>query len=378
MYYNAILFLMTRVHLIRLYPNEQQRVMLAKTAGVTRYCYNWGLAKWNEMHERGEHCDQYLLSRMWTKEKPDWANEVSRDAQTKAFLNLGGAFSKFFSKKTRHPVFHKKGKRDTFYIPNEKAWIKNFDKLHLTKIGDVNLAEKLRFEGKILRYVVSRKADQWYVSISVELTEEPQKTKDETPIGIDVGAKHWAVTSDGEVLDRPKRLTKLEKRLKHAQRVMARKKKGSKNRLKARIKVARIYKRIHDVKLDAAHKFTSRIAKNHGIVCCEDLNVTGMQSGRKSIRKAAYNGLMTEIRRQLSYKAAHYVEVDRFYPSSKTCSSCGHKRDDLTLNDRTYRCPACGAVIDRDLNAAINIRNEGMRIFTEGHSESACGGCGSN
>ena len=369
---------MIRGHLIRLYPNEQQRVMLAKTAGTARYCYNWGLAKWNEMHERGEHCDQYLLSRMWTKEKPEWAKEVSRQPQTKALLNLGGAFQAFFKKKKKHPQFHKKGRKDSFYISNDQAFIRDEHYVHLPNIGDVRMTEKLRFEGKILRYVVSRKADQWYVGISVELSEEPPKTKDETPIGIDVGAKHWAVTSDGKVLDRPKRLTKLEKRLKHTQLVMSRRKKGSNNRNKARIRVARIYKRIQDVKLDAVHKFTSRIAKSHGVICCENLNVKGMKKGQKAIRKAVHNSLMTEIRRQLSYKAANYVEIDRFYPSSKTCSSCGHKRGDLTLRDRTYRCQACGAVIDRDLNAAINIRNEGMRVFTEGHSESACGGCGSN
>lgn len=368
---------MIRGHLIRLYPNEQQRVMLAKTAGTARYCYNWGLAKWNEMHERGEHCDQYLLSRMWTKEKPDWANEVNRLAQTKAFLNLGGAFKAFFKKKKKYPTFHKKGSRDSFYADSTHNYFKNDTTLYLQKIGCVRTAEKLRFEGKILRYVVSRKADQWYVGISVELAEEPPKTKDETPVGIDVGAKHWAVTSDGEILDRPKKLTKLEKRLKHAQRVVSRRKKGSKNRNKARIRAARIYKRIQDVKLDAVHKFTSKIAKSHGIICCEDLNVKGIGKSQKSIRKAVHNSCMSELRRQLSYKAAHYVEIDRFYPSSKTCSSCGHKRDDLTLSDRTYRCPTCGTVIDRDLNAAINIRNEGMRVFTEGHSESACGGCGS-
>lgn len=369
---------MIRGHLIRLYPNEQQKVMLAKTAGVTRYCYNWGLAKWNEMYERGEHCDQYLLSRMWTKERPDWAKEVNKGSQTKAFLNLGGAFQAFFKKKKKHPAFKKKWHKGSFYVSNDKACIKNDLFVRLPRIGDVRMAEKLRFEGKILRYVVSRKADQWYVGISVELAEEPPKTKNETPVGIDVGAKHWAVTSDGEVLDRPKRLTKLEKRLKHAQRVVSRRKKGSKNRNKARIRAARIYKRIQDVKLDAVHKFTSKIAKSHGIVCCEDLNVKGMQKGQKSIRKAVHNSVLGEIRNQLSYKAAHYVEIDRFYPSSKTCSSCGHKRNDLTLNDRTYRCPDCGLVLDRDLNAAINIRNEGMRVFTEGHSGSACGGCGSN
>ena len=347
--------------------------MLAKTAGTVRYCYNWGLAKWNEMYQKGEACDKYSLSRIWTEDRPDWAKEVSRDAQTRALLNLGAAFGAFFKKKARRPSFHKKGRRDSFYVPNNKAWFKDGKRIHLPNIGDVKMSEVLRFDGKIQRFTVSKEADKWYVSITVEMPEEAVE-ENVSAVGIDVGSKHWAVSSDGDVLDRPKSIQKLEKRLKHAQRSLSRKQKASRNRAKARMRVARIHQRIRNVKRDAVHKFTSRIAKNHGVVCCENLCVKGMRKSVKSIRKAVHNSCMSELRMMLSYKAAHYIEIDRFYPSSKMCSKCGNVKTELGLSERTYRCEACGNVLDRDLNAALNIRDEGFRIFTEGRSESACGG----
>lgn len=347
--------------------------MLAKTAGTARYCYNWGLAKWNEMDKNGESCSTGMLSRLWTKERPVWSKEVSRGSQTQAFIHLGAAFSNFFKRRADRPRKHKKGKHDSFYVANDKGWLKANRRIHLPNIGDVRLAEKLRFDGKIQKFVVSKEADKWYVSISVEMPDEAVE-ENASVVGIDVGSKHWAVSSEGDVLDRPKSIHKLEKRLKHAQRSLSRKQKASRNRQKARMRVARLHQRIRNVKRDAVHKFTSMIAKNHGVVCCENLCVKGMIKSVKSIRKAVRNSCMSELRMMLSYKAAHYVEIDRFYPSSKMCSKCGNVKAELGLSERTYRCEACGNVLDRDLNAALNIRDEGFRIFTEGHSGSACGG----
>ena len=349
--------------------------MLAKTAGTVRYCYNWGLAKWNEMYKNGEICSTGSLSRLWTAERPEWSKEVSRGSQTQAFISLGAAFAAFFKRRARYPVFHKKGRRDSFYVANDKGWLKGEMRIHLPNIGDVRMAEKLRFDGKIQRFVVSKVADKWYVSISVEMADEPMPENENiTPIGIDVGSKHWAVASNGDVLDRPKAIPALEKRLKRAQRSLSRKQKASRNRHKARMRVARLHHRIRCVKMDAVHKFTSRIAKNHGVVCCENLCVSGMGKSVKAIRKSVRNSCMSELRMLLTYKARHYVEIDRFYPSSKRCSRCGNVKDELSLSERTYRCASCGNVVDRDLNAAMNIRDEGFMIFTEGHSESACGG----
>lgn len=363
---------MHRSHLIRLYPNEQQKVMLAKTAGTARYCYNWGLAKWNEMYKNGQSCNQYLLSRIWTKERPDWAKEVSRQAQTKALLNLGGAFTAFYQKKKKHPVFHKKGRKDSFYADVAHSRLVGEKKIMLSKIGIVRMAEKLRFEGKVKRFVVSRKADQWYVGITVELVTPIEKTKSTSAIGIDVGSRHWATTSEHEFFDTPKSLIRVRKHQKYLERRLSRKQKGSKNREKARIRLARNYKRQRDIKVDAVHKFTARIAKNHGIVCCENLNVASMMRIKGTIGKAVVNSCMGMLRLQLSYKAANYIEVAYHFPSTKQCSRCGSKYK-IELRHETYTCPTCGLKINRDYNAAINLKNEGLRIFTEGHSGIACG-----
>ena len=348
--------------------------MLAKTAGTVRYCYNWGLAKWNEMQKNGESCNTCLLSRLWTKERPEWSKEASRCPVTRAFIDLGGAFARFFRHQANHPTFHKKGKRDSFYVSNEKGWLKGNRHVHLPNIGDVRMAEELRFNGKIQRFVVSKVADNWYVAITVEM-EDVVPTDSETAVGIDVGIKHWAVASDGTVLDKPQSIDRLEKSLKHAEREKSRRKKGSRNRRKTIRRIRRLHHRIRCVKMDAVHKFTSAIAKNHGVVCCENLCVAGMKRSMKAIRKGAQKSCMGEIRRVLAYKSRHYVEIDRWFPSSKRCSKCGHVKEELGLDKRTYRCSECGFVLDRDLNASMNIRDEGLRIFTEGHSESACGGC---
>ena len=351
--------------------------MLAKTAGTVRYCYNWGLSKWDELYKQGEKCDQYLLSRLWTTERPEWSKEVFRGAQTRALLNLGGAFSAFFKGQRKHPAFHKKGRKDSFYVTNDKPRIKGDFRISIPNVGVVRMAERLRFEGKILGYTVSCIAGDWYVSIQVD-TATPLVAENKSAVGIDVGSKHWAVTSEGEVLDRPKAIPELEKKLKRAQRNLNRKQQGSRNRNKARWRVARIHRKIRCVKMDAVHKFTSRIAKNHGVICCENLCVSGMMKSDKSIRKSVHNSIMSELRTLLAYKAQHYVEIDRFYPSSKRCSKCGHVKDELGLSERTYRCESCGSVLDRDYNAAINIRDEGLRVFTEGHSghsREAVGAC---
>ena len=247
--------------------------------------------------------------------------------------------------------------------------------MHLPNIGDVRMAEKLRFAGKIQRFVVSKIADNWYVSITVELDEDIRPTDSDSAVGIDVGIKHWAATSDGETLDRPKSIGRLEKSLRRAEREKSRRKKGSKNRRRSIRRIAMLHHRIRCVKMDAVHKFTSRIAKNHGVVCCEDLCVKGMARSIKGVRKGVHDSCMGEMRMLLSYKAKHYVEIDRWFPSSKRCSKCGHVKAELGLDERTYRCETCGNVLDRDYNASINILDEGLRIFTEGHSGSACGGC---
>ena len=362
-----------RAHKLRLYPNKAQEQLLRKAIGVARYAYNWGIDRWEELHKSNLRRDANILSKLWTQEKPSWAREVNASGAYRVFRYIGDAYRQLFSRKRRKPRYHKRGKHDSVYFSNQINKVVG-DTICLSKIGRIRMAESLRYEDcKILSYVVSCKANQWFVSIQCEIDEDVRSTSTSV-VGVDVGIKHWAVASDGTMLDSPKRLKHLQRELKRKQRLADRKKKGSANKRKAYLKVSRLYQRIDNVKKDAIHKFTSTISKNHGVVVIEDLCIEGMKKGVKSIRKGINNSCMREIHRQLMYKCNNYIKVDRFYPSSKTCSHCGSINDALTLSDRTYQCRVCGAVIDRDLNASINLRNEGLRkLSTVGHTVKDCG-----
>ena len=361
-----------RAHKIKLKPNKAQSIMLAKTAGTARYAYNWGLAKWNELYEAGEKCSAYSLISLWKQERPDWALEVGAACLQRPFMHLEGAFKAFFRGARRHPTFHKKGLRDGFYVPNTEIKLKGH-KIRLPKLGFVRMTETLRYHDvKLLSAAVKHQADGWYVVIQVELEEE-RRTDSDSFVGVDVGCTQLAVASDGTVCESPGKLKDLERQLRRKQRLLARKQKGSNNRAKARLKVARTWQRINNIKQDTVHKFTAGIAKNHGTVCIETLDIHGMKEGdNKYVRKGVQSSCMSEILRQLKYKCNNFIEVDRFYPSSKTCSNCGYINAELTLSDRTYHCPSCGYTINRDFNAALNLLNEGLRIYTEGHSGCAC------
>lgn len=361
-----------RAHTIKLKPNNAQAILLSKTAGTARYAYNWGLAKWKELYEKGEKCDPYMLSRMWTQTRPDWALEVYNGSARKALLNLGGAFKAFFQGFRGHPTFHRKGLKDSFYVSNDKARLYG-SKIRLPNIGRVRMMEELRYSDcKIMSYTVRRKADGWYVVIQVEL-EEDRRTDSESFVGVDVGCKHLAVASDGTVCDTPGKLKDLERQLRRRQRLLARKAKGSHNRAKARLRLSRTFQRIQNIKNDTVHKFTAHIANSHGTVCLETLDVKSMHTGEnKYVRKGVQNSCMSEILRQLKYKCNNFIEVDKYFPSSKTCSNCHSLKADLDLSDRVYTCQSCGLKIDRDLNAALNLRQEGFRIYTAGHAGSAC------
>ena len=364
---------MNRAHKIKLKPNKAQAIMLAKTAGTARYAYNWGLSKWNELYEKGEKCSAYSLISLWKQERPSWALEVGAACLQRPFMHLEGAFKAFFQGLRKHPTFHKKGLRDGFYVPSGQ--FKLFGtKISIPKVGRVRMTESLRYQdAKLVSVSVKHQADGWYAVLKVELEESP-RTDSDTFVGVDVGCTNLAIASDGTTCETPDKLKDLERQLRRKQRLLARKQKGSHNRAKARYAVSRTWQRINNIKQDTVHKFTAAVAKNHGTVCIEKLDVSSMQSGDNArVRKGVHNSCMSEILRQLKYKCNSFIEVDRFYPSSKTCSNCGHINAELTLADRTYHCPSCGYTINRDLNAALNLLKEGLRIYTVGHTGSACG-----
>ena len=363
---------MNRAHKIKLKPNKHQEIMLAKTAGTARYAYNWGLAKWNELYKAGEKCSAYSLISLWKQERPAWALEVGAACLQRPFMHLEGAFKAFFRGQRKHPTFHKKGLRDGFYVPSGQ--FKLFGtKISIPKVGRVRMTESLRYQNaKLVSVSVKHQADGWYAVLKVELEEE-RRTDSNSFVGVDVGCTTLATASDGTICESPGKLKDLERQLKRRQRLLARKQRGSNNRAKARLKVAKTWQRINNIKQDTVHKFTATVAKNHGTVCIETLDVKGMKEGaNKYVRKGVQASCMSEILRQLKYKCNNFIEVDKWFPSSKTCSNCHSLKADLDLSERVYKCDNCHIEIDRDLNAALNLRQEGLRIYTAGHAGSAC------
>ena len=341
--------------------------MLLKTAGTARYAYNWALDKWKSMYAEWmeDHSKQkpsaFGLVKIWTTDRPEWAHETAYCTQQSAIHNLGKAFQNLWRGTGKYPTFHKKGRKDSFTVNNDKARLYG-NRISLPNIGRVMLAETPRFQGKIMSYTVSHYADQWHVSIQYELPDsKPQCANPTSVVGIDVGLKHVAIASNGSVCDAPESLKKLDEKLRKAQSEVSRKQKGSNNRAKALLKKQRIQNKINNIRKDVTHKFTTAITKNHGIVVTEDLHIQEMKqkAAFRSLRRSLNASLMGMILWQLQYKAQKHQKVDRFFPSTKQCSSCGEVKDHIDLSERVYRCEHCGAVLDRDLNAALNLKNAG-------------------
>lgn len=354
---------MYRSHKIKLDPTPIQEQFFWKCLGVARFAYNWSLAEWQRQHKAGGKPNQLALRRQLNSIKKSefpWMYDVPKGVVQNAVINLGEAFSRFFKKKARYPKF--KSRRNQIQSIRLDDGSGKFElsgkAVKLPKLGWVKTWEELRFAGKPMSVVLRREGERWFVSVLVEI--EDRMTENQSgPVGIDLGLKSAVTLSDGTKFNAPKPLAKALDKLAFLQRRVSRKKKGSKNREKAKAKVSRQHWRIGQIRQDWQHKITSFIAKTFGIVCVEDLNVAGMLRNSKLARAIADVG-WGELVRQLSYKT-DVVRINRWFPSSKTCSVCDYVLDELSLDIRTWMCPDCGAIHDRDVNAARNILVEGLR-----------------
>jgi len=393
---------MLRTHKIRLNPNPTQASHLARACGVARFAWNWALARWQAQYEAhranpalpkpSEGALRRELNALKRAEF-QWMLEVTKCAPQEAIINLGTAYKNWFASlsgkrrgpKVRAPQFKKKGRRDSF-----KCSAGTFDidacRIRIPNLGWVRMRETLRFSGRPVSVTVSRTADAWFAAITVETGDTPVRCESQAAVGVDLGIKALATLSDGTTVEGPKALAALLARLRRLSRAHSRKQRGSANRRKSAQRLARLHWRITNVRSNALHQLTHRLTATCGFVAIEDLNVKGMLGNRRLARQIADAGF-GEFRRQLEYKAAQrgvVVEVvDRWYPSSKTCSVCGGVNETLTLSDRFWVCTACGATHDRDLNAARNILAEGIRSATltvPGAGMSVCGeeGAGSS
>lgn len=364
---------MIRSHKIRMKVNNKQSTLLYKTCGCNRYAYNWMLNRANELKELGERFDRYKIQREFNAHKKNlpWMKEVNSHAvYSNANEKIAKAFQRMFNKQALYPKFHTKKKGvGTFSIDGSEMRYDYIGKrVYIMKMGWLKIAESVRFEyTKIHRITVSNKAGKWYVSFCLEIKDNRKCENQTASVGIDLGIKNTITCSDGTVIDNPRILKRYQTRLRHLQKQLARRKVGSKNREKTLIVLRNCYDKVACVRKDFIHKATTNITKKYGVVCMEDLSVENMAKNHK-IAKQVRDAAIGEIRRQFEYKAMIVKFVDKFYPSSKTCSRCGFIKKDLKLSERTYCCSECGLEIDRDLNAAINIKNNAV-----GSTVSACG-----
>lgn len=357
--------LIHRAYRYELDPNQNQQTLLAKHAGAARFAYNWGLAKrielWEKEKKSTNAMEQHKELNALKKGELSWMYEVSKCAPQEALRDLDKAFKNFFkgrkkSRKVGFPKFKKKGKDDSFRLYGNI----NFQDRHikLPRIGSIRLKEIPAVEGKILFATVKREVDRWFVSITVE-QEKPDPTPVDGPeVGIDVGLTTFAKLSTGEDINAPRPLSKNLKKLKRLSRSLSRKQKGSQNRKKAALKLARVHRRIRNIRKDFLHKLTTYLAKTKRVIVMENLNVQGMMKNRHLARHIS-DVSWSRMRSMLEYKTKWYgselILADRWYPSSKTCSDCGHVMDQMPLSIREWICPNCGVIHDRDHNAAKNL-----------------------
>lgn len=369
-----------RAYRVELDPNNVQRTALLRHAGCARWAYNWGLRrKVEEYKANGKSPGAMALHReLNTLKKADpedggipWMYDVSKCAPQEALRDLDRAFQHFFrrckqgDRQKGFPRFKsRKWGIGGFRLTGTIKVTKDGRHVQLPKLGLLRVKERGYLPGpdrddvRILSATVTEQAGHWFVSLAIEQEiAEPIPTGD--VVGVDVGIKTLATVSDGRTFDNPKSLRRAEARLRRLQKAVSRKQRGSNNRRKAIEQLRRQHYQGACIRRDPIHKATSAITKSASVIGIETLNVKGMmQNGRLS--KALSDASLSEFLRQIEYKArwrgVAVVKADRFYPSSKTCSGCGEVKADLTLGNRTYKCGSCGLVIDRDLNAALNLR----------------------
>ncbi|MBP1152654.1 MULTISPECIES: IS200/IS605 family element RNA-guided endonuclease TnpB [unclassified Methylocaldum] len=360
-----------RAYRYRFYPTAEQETILSQTFGCARFVYNHFLrartdAFYQEQRRIGYNETAKLLTKL--KQQPDMAflQEVSNVVLQQSLRNLDAAFKNFLQGRAQYPTFKKKhGKQSVRYTRSGFRW--KDGQIYLAKMDEpLNIRWSRSFKGEPSSVTVSKDTvGRYFISILVEEEIKPLPVVNKM-VGIDLGLKDAVILSEEEKIPNPSYLRKAERKLARAQRRLAKKQKGSKNRAKARLKVARLHAKIADSRKDWAHKLTSRLVNENQVLAVESLQVKNMVKN-PNLAKAISDVGWADITRLLEYKANWYgrtfVQIDKFYPSSKRCSTCGHILDTLTLDVRSWTCPECGAEHCRDVNAAKNILSAGLAIL---------------
>ena len=359
-----------KVYKFRIYPNKEQEILLSKHFGCSRFVYNYFLNERKEQYQKDNKSDNYYkqaksLTELKKNEEYDWLKEVNSQSIQFALRNLDTAYDRFFRKLAQFPKFKSRKHKNTFTIPqfgrleNYKIFIPKF------KEGIKVKLDNRKVEGEIGKMNITKTpTGKYYVSIFTE-QEIEQLPKTNKKCGIDLGLKDFVITSDGKKFKNNRYTKKYSKELKKAQQHLSRKEKGSNGFEKQKLKVAKIHEKIASCRLDTLHKVSKELVENYDIISIEDLNVKGMIKNHKlskHIADASWGNFVNLLQYKCDWYGKELVKVNRFYPSSKTCSSCGWLNQNLKLSDRKWICK-CGETHDRDINASLNILKEGLKIY---------------
>ena len=369
---------MLKVVKVRLYPNSQQQQALSQSFGNCRWLWNYCLNLMNQTYiDTGKGLSGYEVKKRipQLKKEYEWLKLTYSQCLQQVCLNLDTAFNNFFERRNKYPRFKSKHGKQSIQYPQNVKRIE--DCLRLPMIGDVKAVFHREIEEKIKTVTVSKnKSEQYFAAILFE--DDKEKPKPDTKgkaIGIDLGINHFAITSNGNKFDNPRWLAKHEHNLKIKQQRLSRREKGSNNRNKARKVVAKVHNKIANCRSDFHHKLSRRIVNENQVIVVENLAVSNMVKNRKlskAIASVGWGKFCTLLKYKAENEGKVYQEVDRFFPSSKTCNVCLNQVDSLPLEIRYWDCSNCGTKhIDRDVNAAKNIRDEGLRIISCGTRDKA-------
>ena len=367
---------------IRLLPTEQQELLMLKSIGCSRFAYNWALNRCNELYEQGIKYNMSNIRKEFTQLKKQeefkWLNEVSNTTMVEAMRNLDKAFKKFFKTKKGYPKFKSKRKsKQSFYVRYDNLYFKK-GICNIEKVGKIKFKTNYNIPNcKYSNPYCSYDGKYWYLSFGVEVEESQTTLNKDLSIGIDLGIKDLAIVN---CLDKPirninktKRVKVLKKRLRRLQRQVSRKYEANRcgnkfvktnNIIKLEDQIKLLHRKLSNIRNNHIHQATSKIIKlNPYRIIMEDLNIVGMMKNKhlsKAIAEQGFYEFIRQIKYKCEFNGIEFIQVDRWYPSSKTCSCCGNVKQDLKLKDREYVCDKCGLVIDRDKNASINLGNYGL------------------